>query len=466
MNFWNEKNLKEALQTANTYNFPENWSSNGLVIWQDNYLPKNMVLARNEGETRGLSVEKNLKLLEDCSAILTTNSAPYFKYNKPIVELKGKNGDAIINMSRYIRKFFTGKVVGVTGSSGKSTTTQMLVDIFSTKCKVNSNIKSKANTSWGIAWNMTRFGIDDDYWVVETSLGGGMSRNAALVKPDYAILTNVAPVHLTGGMQLKDIAEEKSKIFSKTNEDGAAIIYEGMEFFDTAKNAAEYRGLKIITFGESEAADIRIMLDGISVKFNIYGKEYSLCNNEPVGRHILLDMAAALAVVNEEKFDIALALDVLKNFKTLEGRGEEFLSVIPENKTIHVTDEAYNANPLSMAAAITAFGEKYNEKNTVLVLGDMAECGEETERYHREMSKSIDKVSPAKVLLCGKDIKYLYDEIKDIYDTKYYTDINSLQKDFFENLSDEDYVFLKSSHSGELYKLVAKLKSYEIKPQD
>ena len=466
MNFWNENNLKEALQTASTYNFPENWSSNGLVIWQDNYFPGNMILARNEGETRGLSVERNLKLLDTCSAILTTKSAPYFKYNKPIVELKGKNGDAIINMSRYIRKFFNGKVIGVTGSSGKSTTTQMLVDIFSAKCKVNSNIKSKANTSWGIAWNMTRFGIDDDYWVIETSLGGGMGRNAALVKPDYAILTNVAPVHLTGGMQLKDIAEEKSKIFSKTNENGTAIIYEGMEFFDIAKNAAEFRGLKIITFGESEFANIRVILDGISVLFIINGVEYKLNNTKPIGRHILLDMAAALAVVSEENYDINLALDILKSFKTLEGRGEEFISIIPDNKTIYVTDEAYNANPLSMQAAITAFGEKYKGNNTVLVLGDMAECGEETERYHKELANSIEKVSPNKLFLCGKDIKYLYDVVKDTYDTGYYTDVNSLQNDSLEDLSDGDYVFLKSSHSGELYRVVSKLKSYEIKPQD
>ena len=56
MNFWNEENLKEALQTANTYNFPENWSSNGMVIWQGNFLPGNMVLAKNEGDQTGINI--------------------------------------------------------------------------------------------------------------------------------------------------------------------------------------------------------------------------------------------------------------------------------------------------------------------------------------------------------------------------------------------------------------------------
>ena len=213
MNFWNEENLREALDTSKTYNFPSDWTSNGLVIWQDNFLPGNMLLARIDGDNKGIVIERFPEIIEHCSAILTRTSAKFYKYNKPIVELNGNNADALIKMARYIRKAFKGKVIGVTGSSGKSTTTQMLVDIFSSKYKTDSNIQSKANTTWGIAWNMTRFNIDDNYWIVETSLGGGMSRNSAIVKPDYAIITSVAPVHLTNGLTLEGIAEEKSKIF-------------------------------------------------------------------------------------------------------------------------------------------------------------------------------------------------------------------------------------------------------------
>ena len=59
MDFWNEENLKEALCTAKTYNFPENWSSNGLVIWQDNFKSGNMILARTDGDTKGMVVEES-----------------------------------------------------------------------------------------------------------------------------------------------------------------------------------------------------------------------------------------------------------------------------------------------------------------------------------------------------------------------------------------------------------------------
>ncbi len=463
MNFWNEENLKEALGTANTYNFPENWSSNGMIIWQGNFLPGNMLLAKNDGDSKGINIENNLDIVKDCAAILAVNPAKYFKYNKPVVELVGNNGDAIIKMARYIRKYFRGKVIGITGSSGKSTTTKMLVDIFSSKYKTNSNIDSKANTTWGLSWNMTRFDIDDDYWIIETSLGGGMSRNGAIVKPDYAIITNVAPVHLTGSMQLEDIAEEKSKIFNSMKEGAVAVVYSGMQFFEIAKNAAEFKGLKLLTFGENEDDNIRILNDNGENKFVIDGVSYTL-NSETIGKHILLDMAAALCVAKEDGFPIEDALVVLRNFRTLEGRGEEFCAIIDGVGKIYVTDEAYNANPLSMNAAITAFGEKYPDKNKIVILGDMAECGEYASKFHRELSVPVDRIAPQKVLLCGKEIKVLEDEIKDKYETKFYANSGVLISRINEELSEGDYLLIKSSHSTSLYKLVEYLKKFKTEP--
>ena len=457
MNFWNENNIKEALGNVRTYNFPSDWSANGMVIWHKNFEPDNMVLIRSKGENKGIVPEALTNIVNDSSAIITRNSAEYFKYNKPIIEYTGNNSNVIINLARYIRKFFKGKVIGITGSSGKSTTTKMLVDILSSKYKVSSNVSSKANTTWGIAWNMTRFRVDDDYWIIETALGGGMSRNSAVIKPDYAIVTNVAPVHITGTMELKDIAEEKSKIFNSMNEGSPAVIYRGMSYFNIVKEFAEYKGLKVITFGEEDDADIRIVSDNGINKFIIDGQEYILGSNL-VGRHILLDMAAALGVVKETNFKIEDAIEVLRNFKTLEGRGEEFEVVFSDNKSIVVIDESYNANPLSMAAAITAFGYKYPNYNKLLVLGDMAECGQDSEKYHREISISIDKIKPSKILLCGKDIKYLYEEIKDRYDVNLYENIDDLYEGLEASISDGDYIMVKSSHSSNMYKIIEKLK--------
>ena len=458
MNFWNEKNLEEALENAKFYNFPENWDSNGLVIWQDNFEDGNMILIRTQGETKGMLPLKHEDIIGKSAALVAFKPQELFKYNKPIVELVHGNADALIKMARYIRKHFTGKVVGVTGSSGKSTTTQMLVNIFSSKYKVDSNITSKANTTWGICWNMTRFNPYGDYWIIETSLGGGMSRNSAITKPDYGIIMNVAPVHLTGGMTLEGIAEEKSRIFHAMAEGSTAIVYKEIMFYDKIKAAAEFKNLKIITFGESEDSDIRIISDGEN-KFIIDGKTHVL-NSEPIGKHLLLDMAAALAVAKSENYDIDETLEILRNFITLEGRGEVLEIMLEDGKNITLVDESYNANPLSLSAAIIAFGQKYVGRNKVLVLGDMAESGEETERYHRELSIPIDKINPQKILLCGKDIKFLYEEIKDRYDTEYYESLDALKLDLLNKLKNDDCVLMKSSHSGNLHTIVSNLKNF------
>lgn len=458
MNFWNEQHLKEALGNAKFYNFPENWSSNGLVIWHENFQPGNMLLVRVDKEIRGLVAANVPAIVDESAAILATRAVEFYKYNKPIVEIRGNSSDAIINLARHIRKFFKGKVIGVTGSSGKSTTTQMLVDVFSSKYKTNSNIESKANTSWGIAWNMTCFDIDAGYWIIETSLGGGMSRNSAITKPDYAIITNVAPVHMTGKIQdLKDVAEEKSRIFHSMKEGQMAVLYHEMTHFDVVKKAAEYKGLKIITFGEDENSDIRI-IHGEENKFIIDGKEYFLSSSH-VGKHIMFDMAAALAIVKEEKFPIENAIEILKGFENLDGRGAEFDVVLPEHRMITVIDESYNANPLSMKAAITAFGEKYKERNKTLILGDMAECGDNAEKYHREIATVIDNINPNKVILCGTEIKVLYNEIQNRYDVKHFNDVNELFDYFIQAAVDGDCIMIKSSHSSNLHKIVKKLKS-------
>lgn len=454
MDFWNEEKIKKALPEAKLYNFPPNWSANGLVIWHENIPERSIVLARRKGEDKGVTTNYLAKILDKTAAILCTDSTEFFKYNKPIIEIKTGSNFAITDCARYIRKSFSGKVCAVTGSSGKTTTTQLLYNILSDKHKVSANL-NKANTTWGIAWNMTCFDIDADYWVVETSLGGGMARNAAITKPNYAIITNIAPVHLAQGMTLEDIAETKSKIFNNMQEGDCAIIFKEAAYFDILKNAAEYKNLKIITFGESNDCNIRINSSNEN-EFIINGKTYKL-DTQPIAKHILLDMAAALAIAIEENIPIEDALNTLKNFSLIEGRGASETLKLGE-KCITLIDESYNANPLSMKAAIEGFGKLYNDKNKILILGDMAQCGPNSPRYHKEISTPVREIQPKKVILCGNDIKNLYDEIKEEFNTIYFQTVDELNQNITDLLDDNDYIMVKSSHSSELYKTVEVIK--------
>ena len=171
MKFWTEEKIKEAICDCTLHNFPAGWSSNGLKIWHKDFEDESMALVRVNQEKRGILQDKLPELIDKVSAIITTNPEQFLHYGKPVVELEVEPGDAILMFAKYIRKFFNGKVIDITGSSGKSTTTRMVYDILKDK-GASANL-GQANTSWGIAWNMSNFNINDDYWIIETSLGGG-----------------------------------------------------------------------------------------------------------------------------------------------------------------------------------------------------------------------------------------------------------------------------------------------------
>ncbi len=458
MNFWNENNLKEALPYAQFFNFPPNWSGSGLYIWHDEVKDDAIILIRRQKESRGVLPQNIDRISDKLSAIISSDVTAFFKYNKPLIEITGRPDNVIIDLARYIRKQFSGKVVAITGSSGKSTTTKMVYDVLSSKYKTSANL-NRYNTSWGLSWNMTCFNADAKYWAIETSLGGGMNRNSAITKPDYAIITNVAPVHVTGGMTLKDIAETKAQIFNAMNEGSCAIIFREAEHFEILKEAAEYKHLKIITFGESEDCNIKIISE--ENKFIIDGQEYNF-SDTPVAKHILFDMAATIAVAKEEEFPIGDVFEVLRNFSQVDGRGNKIELTLPENKKITLIDESYNANPLSMKSALEGFAHLYPDKNKTVIIGDMAECGENSEKYHREIANAVRTVKPQKVILCGNEVKYLYEEIKEEFDCIIYASITELNSNIINILKHDDYVIAKSSHSSGLHKTVELLKKAGI----
>jgi len=254
---------------------------------------------------------------------------------------------------------------------------------------------------------------------------------------------------------LKDIAIEKSNIFNSMKEHSNAIIYREAAYFDLLKSAANYKGLKIITFGESEDSDIRITNN---CEFIIDGKTYKL-KGTPAAKHIMLDMAAAIAIARDEQIPMNEILPVLEKFKPIEGRGQELQIQISGNKTIKLIDESYNANPISMKAAIEGFGELHADKEKIIILGDMAECGSESARYHRELVEPIKKISPQKIILCGNEMKNLYDVIKDKYDCYYYSSYEDMNKQILNLLDNNSCVMIKSSNSSKLYKTVELLKT-------
>lgn len=446
MNFWNKEKIQNALVNCSFYNFPENWSASGVRIWHDSINQGDIVFVRCPGETKGAVKQNILPFIDRISAVMCTGHEHFKDLNLPIIEVEDFT-KAIFNLGRYIRRFYKGKVITLTGSAGKSTTTRMIYDVLE-QYGAESNL-NLANTLVAICWNMTTFDITRKYWVIESSIGYGY-----VSFPNIAVVTNLAAVHLKEGQTLEGMARGKSKIFATMLPGGFAVLNRDMQCYEIFKETAEEKGLNIITFGKDEGVDVRIIPENYS--FEIEGQIYSAGENF-IPEYLMYDMAAAMAVNKILNLPVQDALKKLENFKSLKGRGET-QNITFDGKSITLVDEAFNANPLSMAATIEAFGKNY-DANKVLFLGDMTEGGDKAREYHLALVDIIKNANPAKIIFCGPEMQNVFDILKDNFECYYFENINKLLPEFKNFINNNDNVFVKSSHATGLHKIVESLKN-------
>ncbi len=446
MNFWNTENIQKALINCRLYNFPENWTSSGFRIWHTDLGEHDVVIVRSPGETKGAVRQNIMPFLDKIAAIMCTNHKNFEDLNLPIIEIDDVT-KALFSLGKYIRKCYNGKVIAITGSAGKSTTTKMIYDIVE-EYGADANL-NLANTLIAICWNMTTFDINKKYWVIESSIGNGYA-----AFPDIAVVTNLAAVHLKEGQTVEGMAHAKSKIFATMLPGATAVLNRDMQCFEIFESAALEKKLNIVTFGKQDGVDIRIIPEDYSLATNT--QIYKISQHY-MPEYLLYDIAAAIAVANISGLPFSSSLDKLKNFKSLKGRGETS-NITCEGKNIILVDEAFNANPLSMSATIEAFGKNY-DKNKVLFLGEMTEGGDKATEYHLALISTIRSAQPSRIIFCGNEMKTLFDILQKEFECYYFDNINKLLPKFKNFINDNDNVFIKSSHATGLHKIVDNLKN-------
>lgn len=447
MSFWNTKHISTAISDVEFYNMTEKFSANGIKVHTGDFISGNIAVLKKNDEDTGID-EASFKFVQNkASAIMCTDEKYFEKYNLPIIKVKNTK-DAVIMMAYYIRKIYEGKVIGITGSCGKSTVTKMCYDVLEQYgASANTN---RANINFSIAWNMTSYDVNSKYWVNETSLGGGMELNSYLTKPHIAVVTNIAPVHLNPKQTLEIIAKTKAKIFTAMKANDYAILYKDTEYFDVIKNAAKEKMLNIITVGKDN--DCNIKLDFEKHLINVFNTNYAIKNTN-IADHLFIDYALTLGVLYALNLPLEPAIEILSNWTPIIGRGQVLEGKLTENKSITMIDESYNANPLSMKSCLESFNKTYSDRTKVLIIGDMAEGGVNSTQQHMELVDTIKQINPAVLICCGNQIKPVWDELKRKYTGSYYTTIEPLLADFETWVQDGDCIFVKGSHSVELFKL-------------
>ena len=284
----------------------------------------------------------------------------------------------------------TARVIGVTGSVGKTSTKEMLRATLSGQGRTHA-AEASYNNHWGVPLTLARMPADTDFAVIEIGMNhaGEIAPLARLSRLDVALITTVAAAHLEAFASVDGIAHEKAAIFDGLLPGGTAIVPFGLPVTHILLDHARSAGARIVTFGADPAADyalgdVQVTAEATIVRARHLGTERLFKVMTP-GRHFAANALAALAVADALGLDPMVAAMDLGRWSPPPGRGTRERIVLDalEETGFGLIDDAFNANPASMAAALDLLAVSAPEDGVgrvgrgrrIAILGDMLELG-------------------------------------------------------------------------------------------
>lgn len=344
------------------------------------------------------------------------------------------------------------KIVGVTGSVGKTTTKEMLRTLLAPSGKVHTAVAS-FNNHWGVPLTLARMPADTDYGVFEIGMNhpNEIRPLVKMVRPHVAVITTIAAAHLGHFNSLEEIASAKAEIFEGVEPGGVVLLNRDNKQFAYLERIAQELALPhILSFGQHAKADFRLAdfegsAEGSTIWAVLNGETVEVHIGAP-GRHIAENALAALAVVSLLGADLDAARAALAELKPVKGRGERHrLSITGGQLTL--IDESYNANPASMRAAIAllAATPPQGAGRRIAVLGDMLEMGAFSQRVHEELAGPILTAGIEHVWLAGAEMAALRDALPDTVQVEYRATTAELVDHAVRNVIPGDVLMVKSS---------------------
>lgn len=380
---------------------------------------------------------------------------------------------ALGRLGRYcrLRLLEAVTVVAVTGSNGKTTTKSMIAHVLAARWKGRASIKS-FNNNIGVPITLLSVEPSDEFVICEvgTNALGEIAQLAHLIEPEVAVITGVSECHLEGLGSLDKIADEKLSLLKFLRPGGCAVINHDQEAIAAAlKRDRAYGKLKKVTFGQSPEADLRLTdykpsqsqdAEGrtiASVEFTVNDRfRYRL---HVPGRHNVFNALAAIAVARRFGMDhdeIAAQLDTFRlPPMRLEGVQIGRLTLV---------NDAYNANPASMAAAIDVLAEMNAAKRRVLIVGDMRELGEDSDRLHREAAEKIARANLQLVVAVGERSRLVAQTVKQATggqtETHAFASTDLARKRLISYLRPDDTILIKGSRALGLERLAESIRTW------
>ncbi len=325
---------------------------------------------------------------------------------------------ALIDLAAASRQRSKARIIGVTGSAGKTGTKEALFAALdrSSRGKAHRSVKSY-NNHVGVPLSMARMPRESIFGVFEMGMNhaGELSALTQIVRPDVAIITTIAPAHIEHFEDETGIARAKAEIFEGLTDGGIAIIpADNRHYRLLAETAEKYAGT-VLSFGFDEGADIRVVdhvaseNGGSLVTAKLVHSSLCYTISQP-GDYWIANSLAVLAAVEAVGGDLASAGLALAELGGMQGRGQRIEISLAGGGSALLIDESYNANPASMAATIAQLGTAEASKR-IAVLGAMKELGERSDEYHAGLAAPLAAARVDYALLIGEEMQILADRL-------------------------------------------------------
>ncbi|MGG5810384.1 UDP-N-acetylmuramoyl-tripeptide--D-alanyl-D-alanine ligase [Falsiroseomonas sp. CW058] len=302
------------------------------------------------------------------------------------------------------------RVVGVTGSVGKTTTKEMLRLVLAALGPTHASAASH-NNHWGVPLTLARLPRDARFAVVEMGMNNRheIAPLSRLARPHVAVVTAIGTAHIGHLGSQAAIAEEKADIVLGLEPGGAAVLPADTPFLPRLRARAAETGATVATFGEAAEADARLLswrgdATGVDAEIELRGAVLPVRIGAP-GHHMALNACAVLAAVAALGADAGRAAAALALFGAGAGRGQRVALRLPSGNATLI-DDSYNASPASIRAGLDVLAAQPAARR-IVALGDMRELGAEAPAMHAELAGDVARVADL-VFCCGPLTGHLF----------------------------------------------------------
>lgn len=388
--------------------------------------------------------------LEQGAAGAVVHKVPEGLEKAPLILVKDTK-QSLQELGRYARQRTQARIIGLTGSFGKTSIKEALRHVLGRQKPTFANERS-FNNHWGVPLTLSCLQPDHAYAVIEMGMNnpGEILDYTLMARPHVALITLIGDAHIGKLGSIEAIAAAKAEILEGVIEGGVALLNRATPCFDLLEKRAQERNLDILTFGEHPQADFQVIKTslvstGLEVQVSFKGHLETVRLNT-FASYWGNNLAAVLASVHAIGGSWQQACQEMSSFHLLEGRGRVFTFPVQQS-FFTVLDESYNAAPTAMKKAIETLTRIpiSGKGRRIAILGDMLELGDQSQKIHEEMAQTLQAYPIDLVYCCGQEMRFLFNALPKEMQGGYATDPTALVTQVVQNVTPNDIYLVKGS---------------------